>query len=91
MSNVTKEIIYFQETPTISFIHDLVTFSFCALLFAFNHWMMDDSKVEGFFFFIVFLIFAMGKANPRMKRFSNKGQLLKYLQQDESETDYPGT
>ncbi len=74
-----KEIVYFRESAWQSIVADFVTFLFLGVLFAFNHFYMGDSKVAGFVFFLVFILFALGKVSGKKKVFTSKEELKKYL------------
>lgn len=74
-----KEIIYYRESLFQSIISDIISTSFIATLFLFNHFMLDDSKVAGFFFFMVFILFVISKASSNKMVFTSKDALIAYL------------
>jgi ABC-type bacteriocin/lantibiotic exporter with double-glycine peptidase domain len=74
-----KEYIYFRESALQSIIAYLFTFAFLAILFLFNHLVLGDSKVSAFVFFVVFILFTLGKGNSRRETFTDKEALKKYI------------
>ena len=74
-----KEIIYYRESAIQSVIADAMSFVFLGLLFVFNHFVLDDSKVSAVVFFIVFILFTLGKANIRKHIYTDKEKLIEHL------------
>jgi hypothetical protein len=74
-----KEYIYFRESAFQSALADILTFGFLGILFAFNHFVLDDSKVAAVAFFLVFMMFAMAKGAAQGRRFKTKDELQKYV------------
>lgn len=76
-------IIYFRESAMESIIADLVTFLFIAVLFAFNHFVLDDSKVAAVTFFTVFIIYTLGKGDNKKNTFYSYEEIIKHLQEEQ--------
>ena len=76
-----KIYIYYRESAFQSIIADFFGSVFLALLFTFNHFYLGDSKIAGFVFFIIFILYMLGKADSKMKKFTDKEKLIKYLQE----------
>ena len=62
-------VIWYRESAVQSIVADFMTFAFIAALFAFNHFYLGDSKVAGIAFFIVFIVYTIGKASSRKHEF----------------------
>jgi hypothetical protein len=74
-----KEIIYYRESAIQSIIADTYTFTFLVVLFAFNHFYLNDSKVVAIVFFIIFILFAFAKASAKKNVFTSKEALLDHV------------
>lgn len=81
-------VIYYRESLISSVLADIFTMGFLGLLFVFNHFYLADSKITAIVFFVVFLLYAIGKANGKAKRFYNIDTAIEYLQQEKTQTNH---
>lgn len=72
--------IYFRESAAQSIVADFVTYLFLGLMFAFNYFYLGDSKVTAFFFFLVFIMFTIGKVNSHSRKFTSIPKLKEYVE-----------
>ena len=80
METKKTEQIFILRTESFmgSVMADAVTLGFIAILFAFNHYFLNDSVVAAIAFFVVFIIHALGRANKHSIRFHSKEALKEY-------------
>jgi len=67
--NSRPMVIWYRESMVQSIVADIMTFAFIAILFAFNHFYLGDSKVAGVAFFILFIVYTIGKSSSRKDEF----------------------
>jgi len=77
-----QKIIYFRESAVQSILADASTFLFLGILFAFNHFVLDDSKVTACVFFVVFILYTVSKSNAKKYVFTDKEAMIKHLQEE---------
>lgn len=71
--------IYYRENAWQSITADFMTFGMLAILGAFDHFVLNDSKPVAVLFFFVFLTYALGKASGKKQEFTNLGVLKDYI------------
>lgn len=73
------QFIYYRESAVQSITADFLTFGMLAILGAFDHFVLNDSKVVAVLFFAVFLMYALGKASGKKKEFTDIAKLKEYI------------
>lgn len=71
--------IYYRESALQAIVADFMTFVMLAILGAFDHFVLNDSKVVAVLFFFVFLMYALGKASGKKKEFTDLAKLKEYI------------
>jgi len=77
-----KEYIYFRESLFQSIAADVCTFSLLLVSLWFNYQFIGGSKFVNAVVLIMFLMSVSSKVSSKVKRFTNKEALIKYLQSD---------
>lgn len=80
---MTQKIIYFRESALQSIIADTYSALMLAGIFAFNHFVLGDSKVAATAFFVFFLIWLTTNASAKKHTFTSREELKKYIEENE--------
>lgn len=72
-------VIFYRESWIGSIVADVMTFSLLVVLGAFDHFVLNDSKVVAVLFFFVFLMYAIGKANSKKSEYYDLASLKEYV------------